>query len=935
MSGRHSIIVALAALAVGRLALPGAAAGAPSLEARLDRERALRALVEGDDDAALADYIAAHPVDDAVERARYEIALARRTARRTVDPVERLRRIEDVLTRRADLIASGTGDRRRAPRLDTRADPRLGIWLADQASDLYFDLLPVGASGLTTLFGVPSEVERRRAERVAREMPTLAASAEREIDRAILAIESAPGYREDAGLQLHRRRLAEEERDRRIPFFRGIGEVLAVGVAPGTSPGGAGAASDQERLDLAVRALTPLTDSLPEELAVTARLYCGLALAWRGNDDDDRDEIEATRQLDRVIAVAADHPLDAFAARLGLVVADVRHGRTGAAVARLDLIRDRDRDGGSLFARVLVADLRFRVNRAEAVRAGVAGGAGGAAAWRRAVAAYDDLLSAETPPGLGMRNLVLDRLADALGDDAPDTDLPALAGIALARRRIDDPATRADAIASLDAILARRDATPMESAMALDVSARALYDAGRLPEAGTRFMTLARDHPTDPTAERAIEIAASIAHGLYRDHPGDAAHRRALREAVDVLLDRYPNLPTIDRWRYVAGRVAMSAGAHSDAIASFDAVAPDGATWLDARFMRVAAIRFLARSQESAAERMRIAQDSLDAAQRAREQIGAAIGAEGQRAGDLRYYLARLKVYEADARLDLADPQGALQGLAGIERDPDLDGAGLAEALRIRIDAYKALDRMDEAGPDVERFLDSAPDEAQAVLSALLGSLLADAEARLDTDGETAVRRYAERELLPIADLVIPWLDERGGVVESPDGEGIESPDGEGRTLARRTADACRYGGRYTDALRLYDRLLADHPAAVELLIGRADCLLGLGERHDADAMRIYRRIAAAGPGTAQHEPDRPADQTPPPGAAGPRRHVVPARVHGAGAEARVTRSARPTSRPVRRSDPTGTEAVGRLGSCDIARAHGGVGRPRAGGRCS
>ena len=52
----------------------------------------------------------------------------------------------------------------------------------------------------------------------------------------------------------------------------------------------------------------------------------------------------------------------------------------------------------------------------------------------------------------------------------------------------------------------------------------------------------------------------------------------------------------------------------------------------------------------------------------------------------------------------------------------------------------------------------------------------------LDAEGEDAARRYAERELLPIADLVLPWLEGR-------------PPDDDIETLVRRTADACRHGG--------------------------------------------------------------------------------------------------------------------------------------------
>jgi hypothetical protein len=67
--------------------------------------------------------------------------------------------------------------------------------------------------------------------------------------------------------------------------------------------------------------------------------------------------------------------------------------------------------------------------------------------------------------------------------------------------------------------------------------------------------------------------------------------------------------------------------------------------------------------------------------------------------------------------------------------------------------------------------------------------------------------------------------------------------------MLRHAADAYRFGEAYIEALRLYDRLLADAPDALEPLLGRAECLHGLGgSERLAEAMAIYRRLAASGP---------------------------------------------------------------------------------------
>ena len=66
-----------------------------------------------------------------------------------------------------------------------------------------------------------------RAERVSGQMYDLADQAWRGIDRVIMALEANEGYADNLALQLKRRRLIEDERDRRIPFLRGIGAYLA------------------------------------------------------------------------------------------------------------------------------------------------------------------------------------------------------------------------------------------------------------------------------------------------------------------------------------------------------------------------------------------------------------------------------------------------------------------------------------------------------------------------------------------------------------------------------------------------------------------------------------------------------------------------------------------------------------------------------------
>ena len=121
-----------------------------------------------------------HADDASIEAAERRVLAEQAALEDLVTEASREDTVNRVLEMRAALI-------REHPQHPGRAG-----WLADQASDLFFVLLPIDASGLVTLFGLPSPTQRARAERVARNMNDLTEEAEIEIEAAILALESAP-----------------------------------------------------------------------------------------------------------------------------------------------------------------------------------------------------------------------------------------------------------------------------------------------------------------------------------------------------------------------------------------------------------------------------------------------------------------------------------------------------------------------------------------------------------------------------------------------------------------------------------------------------------------------------------------------------------------------------------------------------------------------
>jgi hypothetical protein len=385
-------------------------------------------------------------------------------------------------------------------------DPRRAVWLADQATDLLFVLLPINSSGLTSLFGLPSPDQRARAERVGRQMSALAAEAELEIERSILALESAPGYADDIAARMKRRRLTEGERDRRIPFLRGVGACLAAALdrcAPEKKEAAYRLAA--ERLQTAL----PLLTGRPADLA---RLYAGLALRGLGDYE------AADAVLDAPAPAPRANPADVFAIRMAQVTISAARAGPTAGLDALSAMEKSYLHADDLFFRVLIADQRFLLHRDAARQAD------GSPRQRHLVQAYEallDLLDARPgPEARAIRVIVLDRLIRAVDADAPLDQLPEIVSVARARQLGAQPDTRAQAIALFNRLLERGDLATAARAEALYGLAQALLADEQLHAAAQRFGQLARDHPTARTAERAVVLAATIAAELYRRVPG-------------------------------------------------------------------------------------------------------------------------------------------------------------------------------------------------------------------------------------------------------------------------------------------------------------------------------------------------------------------------------------------------------------------------------
>lgn len=705
-------------------------------------------------------------------------------------------------------------------------DPRLAVWLADQASDLFFELLPTDAAGLTSLFGLPSATQMDRARRVACEMNELTARAQTAVETAITDLEANPRYSDDLELQRLRRGLDRDERRRRIPFLRGVAAFLHAELNVRE------AAESDHLYRVAADLLDPLSEQLDDPLAGRARAYAGLSLVRLGSFG------RADEMLSHVASSGTSHANDVFAARMGSVWQSHTEAGPDAAVELLESVEGQYSDPAMVFYRVLIADQRFLLRReiADSAAAGERD-----AMLALALDSYIGLLGAETGVKRDdMRAIVMARLQLAADRDLPLAQLPPIVSVASALRLVREDGRAGEAVATLEALLQRADLDEEDYTATLEMLGRALVIEGRPVEATNRLLELAVQYPASSRAERAAEYAARVAAEQYRNSPGSVAARQVLDQALEVVLGQYPDAPSINRWRYLAGRLAAGDGRWAAANELLQGVTGGAAQWLDAQFMIVSNERAAARAEVDPVARIERCERIMPLIERVRGALDEGIGLAGDasREARLRYYLSFLRVFEAEALTVMSRTDRAIDVLAGIEDEQGLSPTILAAALQARIEAHRRAGRDDQARRELEAFVLAAPAQAGLVISPMMAETQAEVQRLIQDGRDDRAVELARNDLLPLAVMMEQWLTGGRGASVA-----------ETWAMWRQTADGYRLGGRPESALGIYERLLGRRPDGLELLLGRAECLFAIGGDDLAEAMGIFKRIVAAGVG--------------------------------------------------------------------------------------
>lgn len=782
-------------------------AAAQSTDGDLEELRYVRGLVELRLVEVLETYLRTNPPTDDIGRRLHEIHRQRMHVA-VLDPQHDDRRAElqRLLQLQRNLI-----DRHGRALLSP-------IWRLDLATDIYFGRAASEVATITALVGLPSDGERAEAHRIALEILSLIAEARLGFANLLLACETEAVQTDDITWTILRDRLAREEGEIRMPILEGVGTSIAE--RAGTSRT---ATSD---LTTIAERMADASTRADGSWAILGQLHS--ALLWSMADSPAQARTLADRVLDNDRAGTGERLL----AHLAIADTSRRHDDVATASRVIDqqtttLLAESPDD---LLGAVLMADQRFMLRttaRPDDVRA--------------AIQSYIDLESISTLSRDQAQVIALDRLARVSGSaDWELADLPPIMVVASARTMLRGSGDeRETAIRLLKDLLATASADEATAkAAALYELGRAAMDDGDVAEAIVLLRRLAIDHPTSPDAERAMEAALVAAASAYRTAPTNPDHRVRLDETLSVALDRYPNLASIDRWRYEAGRLAWIDGKLPEAETWFRAVGGDTSWHADAWFMRVRLAMRVADEASDATERRRSLTEALSVIVDARRSITRDVDRgiiTEDRLDDAGYYLACLRIFEAEAEITLGHAERAIDVLEDIERAPGLGGAALGRAMRARIDAYRAIGQPAGAVESIRAFLAADADAARRAIVTLLAALQLDVTAAIEESRDADAQRLAERNLLPVARALHESIR--------------DLPLDAASTLAwLQVADVYRHAGRHAEAIPIYDRLAVTHGGSLQILLGQAESQFGLGgEAALGKAMTIYRRLAAAG----------------------------------------------------------------------------------------
>lgn len=799
-------------------ALGGRSTLAQSLDEQLDQDRFLRGLSEyGLHD--LLDYtLESSGKNDAALPSLIEIAHLQATlAESTISADERSQQIDRLIAVRRALINKYPND------------PRRPQWQADLAFNLLFLQTAQKALDLTVEFGVADESQHERIAAIAAEALRLVDDATAGLSDAILDLEEDEDFGANAAMQQRHRYLLQVEQRQRLPFLNASALYFSTLCSPDDHAA--------DRWKQVVETLTPLIGELTEPWLSRARSMVGASEVRLGRFD------EARVQFNTVLAVPGADGASTLRARFGSVDLIAQSEGRSAGAAALDQLAATPEIKRDPFTFLLVCDQRFLDAIGRSVDHGDGHSAfrqakGNAAQQlvKEAVRVYQGYLDNDLLPlnATQRQEVVAGRWRVIVPDSIPLTDLPPEMALAQAERMTTDPQRQAEAVALIEALLKKNgDDGPIAPRLMLALAnVHALR--GEATRAATVWISIATRFPLSPQAPRAAEQAAAILSSAALDQPGSTELAALYEQALTLVVEKFPQTPTFDRWAFERGLLMAHQSRYEVAAHCFELVIATSPLHLDALFQMVQARWNATDSEHIAEERPQSLAAVIAAADRVTRLIDEALATSelsDARRQDLRYYRIAAQVRAAQAGRERGEYEAALNRLEGLEQSEGVDDPLAAEIIDTRIAVLESLQRTEQIETDLKELAQRSPDRALGIITRIASQRLSEAQELIDAGDEQAAATMAKERIEPVARL--------GWSIAQPLSESGDA----GLAAALCQADALRMAGDDTTALGIYEQVLVWRTNSAEAMLGRSECLFVLDRL--TDALPGYQRIAA------------------------------------------------------------------------------------------
>ena len=381
----------------------------------------------------------------------------------------------------------------------------------------------------------------------------------------------------------------------------------------------------------------------------------------------------------------------------------------------------------------------------------------------------------------------------------------------------------------------------------------ARYRRGHIVEAARGFRQVADEHPTFPSALSAAILAVQLSAGLYEDpalHNHPEAQELYLK-ALATLVHKYADTDAARYWRFYYAQLLDELGRYEDAAEEYALVDSEHELHLESVFFR---LRCLARAVQA-----QVAQAPADPLAlgevtnvffNAQHDFVTRVGGnlvshlDSGRALRLQSYLARSKLLAAEIQVlpQVNRHAQALKTLSNFESTFSEETAVAGRVWRVRLLAYEALGRVEEAAKAIPAYIAADPENAGPTLKSIYAALAADIDRLTASGDERAIQRKAEVALV-VARQIAEW---EGQYQQN-------APAAERRAVAVRLAEAHLQAGLPERARELFEPLLpsaersavSKDPLDLRVAAGYAECLFELDQfalalpRFNALAVRL------------------------------------------------------------------------------------------------